>query len=150
MDRSINIGTIHESTFCSFWSISSPWIDPKRWSTRGSDVTMTSVYIFQDGRRTKLLRKYVPVTASGCTWIQTDNSDYTFSRFLRFSLNTEWAIKADPSDYAVYTVSAGVYLYRQCSIFIVVSFYTRYQTQTTALKFYTKILRIIEAPKKRF
>jgi len=38
---------------------------------------------------------------------------------------TECALKTDPSDYAVYTVFARVYLYKQCSILIVVSFYTR-------------------------
>jgi len=50
--------------------------------------------------------------------------------------------KNDPSDYAVYTVSARVHLYKQYSILIVVSFYTRRnQTLTTLLKFYTKMLR---------
>jgi len=37
---------------------------------------------------------------------------------------TEWAVKTDPSDYVVYTVSAHVYQYKQCRI-LIVSFYTR-------------------------
>jgi len=38
---------------------------------------------------------------------------------------TEWAIKTEPSDYAVYTVPARAYLCKQYSILIVVFFYTR-------------------------
>jgi len=48
------------------------WIGLKHRSMRGSDVIMTFVYMFQDGRSTKSLCKYVPVTGNGCTWIHTE------------------------------------------------------------------------------
>jgi len=57
VDRSINTGAIHGSTFCSRCSAASFWIGPKRRPTRGSDVTLTFIYIFQEGCWTNSLHK---------------------------------------------------------------------------------------------
>jgi len=65
MDRSVNIGAIHGSTFCFYWSAPSFWIGLKRRATRGSDVTITYVYTFRNGRRTKSLHRIHP---SYCWW----------------------------------------------------------------------------------
>jgi len=80
----------------------------------------------------------LPPPFCSCTWA------------LLSILHAEWAKKTDPSDCAVYTVSARVYPYKQHSILVVISSYTRWnQALMMILKFYTTILqhsrRILEA-----